>query len=78
MEPSAQIVRTYGIPKSALHEAYRENPVQRTRVQDALAKVRGLCAELEIFTPPFDRIWRRMGIAPGSSPARSRRRPPAS
>ena len=64
MEPSPQLVREYAIPKSALHEAYRANPEHRSRIQDALAKVRDLCSELEILTPPFDRLWYRMGIAP--------------
>jgi len=31
-------------------------------VVDALRKVRELCVELGIAVPPFDRLWRRMGI----------------
>ena len=62
MEPSAHMVRTYAIPREAIDAAYRRNPAHRRRVADALRKVRELCSELEIAVPPFDRLWRRMGI----------------
>jgi len=66
MQPSREIVRTYCIPRSALREAYVGNPRHRERVHDALAKVRALADDLEIRTPPFDRLWHRMGIAPAA------------
>jgi hypothetical protein len=62
MQPSADMVRRYAIPREALDAAYRRNPEHRRRVVDALRKVRELCVELEIAAPPFDRLWRRMGI----------------
>ena len=62
MEPSEHMIRTYAIPSDALDAAYRRNPEHRRRVLDALRKVRELCVELGIAVPPFDRLWRRMGI----------------
>jgi hypothetical protein len=62
MQPSADMVRRYAIPREALDAAYRRNPEHRRRVLDALRKVRELCVELGIAVPPFDRLWRRMGI----------------
>jgi hypothetical protein len=62
MEPSEHMIRTYAIPPEVLEQAYRRNPAHRRRVVDALRKVRELCIELEIAVPPFDRLWRRMGI----------------
>ncbi len=67
MEPSTQIINTYGIPKAVLREAYGDNPEHRRRVEAALGKVRDLCIELGIFARPFDQIWYRMGIAPAKS-----------
>jgi hypothetical protein len=62
MQPSADMVRRYAIPREALDAAYRRNPEHRRRVVEALRKVRELCVELRIAVPPFDRLWRRMGI----------------
>lgn len=62
MQPSPHVARTYGIPRATLAEAYRRNPVHRQRVVDALAKVRRLCVELDVAAPPYDRLWRALGI----------------
>jgi hypothetical protein len=62
MEPSADMVRRYAIPRDALDAAYRRNPEHRRRVVASLRKVRELCVELGIAVPPFDRLWRRIGI----------------
>ena len=62
MQPSADMIRRYAIPRDALDAAYRRNPEHRRRVVDSLRKVRELCVELAIAVPPFDRLWRRMGI----------------
>jgi hypothetical protein len=62
MQPSADMVRRYAIPREALDAAYRHDPEHRRRVVEALRKVRELCVELRIAAPPFDRLWRRMGI----------------
>lgn len=62
MRPSAQIVRTYGIPAEVLREAYGRNPVHRARTLEALAKVRALLDELGLVTPAAQRVWRWLGI----------------
>lgn len=61
MEPTPAMVRRYAIPKSVLREAYVSERARALRAA-ALRKPRELCVELGIATPPFDRIWRWMGI----------------
>lgn len=61
MEPPPAMVRRYGIPKAVLREAYRSERARAMRAA-ALRKPRELCVELGIATPPFDRLWRWMGI----------------
>jgi hypothetical protein len=61
MEPTPAMVRRYAIPKAVLREAYA-SPLARAQRAAALRKPRELCVELGIATPPFDRLWRRMGI----------------
>jgi hypothetical protein len=62
MRPSGQIVRTYGIPRAVIREAYTRNPVHRARTLEALRKVRELLAELGLVTPSSQRLWRFLGI----------------
>jgi hypothetical protein len=62
MRPSAQIVRTYGIPRAVIAEAYTRNPIHRARTLEALAKVRTLLVELGLVTPGAARLWRWLGI----------------
>jgi len=64
MRPSAQIIRTYGIPAEVVREAYTRNPVHRERTREALAKVRGLLDELGLITPGAARMWRVLGMQP--------------
>ena len=59
MRPSPQIVRTYGIPKAVLEEAYRRNPRHRQASIDALRKVRALCQELGLLKPG---LWKFLGV----------------
>jgi hypothetical protein len=61
MQPTPSMVRSYAIPRSVLREAYR-SPAARALREAALRKPRALCVELAIAVPPFDRLWRRMGI----------------
>lgn len=61
MQPSPAMVRRYAIPKAVLREAY-DSPAARAQRVAALRKPRELCIELGIAVPPFDRLWRRMGI----------------
>ena len=62
MQPSKQIIRTYGIPSAVVAEAYTRSPRHRADTLAALAKVRSLCEELGIITPWSQRVWQRSGI----------------
>jgi len=63
MQPSAQIVRQYGIPDAVIDEAYGTNPRHREKTLAALAKVRELCRELGLLTPVASPVWRVLGIS---------------
>jgi len=63
MRPSATIVRTYGIPKAVIREAYTRNPEHRARTQEAVAKVRALLGELGLYEGGAARVWRLLGLA---------------
>jgi hypothetical protein len=62
MQPSAEIIREYRIPRSVVDEAYRKNPVHRQKTLEALRKVRALCEELGIVTPLTKWLWKALGI----------------
>jgi hypothetical protein len=62
MQVSPQIVRTYGIPREVIAQAYDRNPEHRQRTLEALAKVRELCRELGLVTPWSRPVWQRFGI----------------
>src|SRR5438874_747357 len=62
LAPSRRLIRTYGIPKSVLNEAYKHNPEARQYVRDSLRKVRDLCVELGIVTPVSKQLWKAFGI----------------
>jgi len=66
MRPSGQIVRTYGIPRAVIREAYTRNPLHRARTLEALRKVRDLLADLGLLTPRSARLWRVLGIWDGA------------
>jgi len=62
LQAPPSVVRTYAIPRAVLDEAYRRNPRQRQRAAESLRKLRDLCVELGLAPPPFDRLWKRLGI----------------
>ena len=62
MQPSSQIIRQYGIPRSVVVEAYKRNPLHRQRTLAALEKVRTLCDELGLLTPLSVRLWKVLGL----------------
>lgn len=64
MQPTSAMVARYAIPKAVLREAYG-SPLARAHRVAALRKPRELCVELGIAVPPFDVLWRRMGIWSG-------------
>lgn len=59
--PTPATIRRHAIPRAVLREAYR-SPAGRALRAAALRKPRALCVELGIAVPPFDRLWRRLGI----------------
>jgi hypothetical protein len=59
MRPSTQVIRTYGIPRDVVAEAYTRNPRHRAETIEATRKIRELCLELGIAAPA---LWRRLGI----------------
>jgi len=62
MRPSAEIVRTYGVPREVVAEAYTQNPHHRAKTMEALGKVRDLCREIGIVTRWSLPLWQHMGI----------------
>jgi hypothetical protein len=62
MRPSAQIMRTYGIPRDVVREAYTANPTHRANTLAALRKVRDLLLDVGVVTPRSRRLWRWLGI----------------
>jgi hypothetical protein len=62
MRPSRTIVRTYGIPKAVLAEAYGPGTPSRDEVRASLRKVRNLLGELGLISPLSRKLWRRFGI----------------
>jgi len=62
MRPSAQVVRTYGIPSDVIREAYTRNPQHRAKTLEALHKVRDLLIEIGVVTPAARRLWKWLGI----------------
>jgi hypothetical protein len=69
LRPSKEIVRTYGIPKTVLKEAFDDNPQARQYVRDSLRKVRTLAVELGIVTPVSKQLWKAFGIWEDIAPA---------
>jgi hypothetical protein len=67
MRPSDDVIRTHGIPKAVVAEAYSGNPVHRARTREALAKVRALFEELGLLTPGAARDWRFTRLQPSRS-----------
>jgi hypothetical protein len=62
LRPSADVVRTHGIPGDVIAEAYTRNPRHRDNTLAALAKLRDLCRDVGIVTPWSVRLWRAAGI----------------
>ncbi len=62
MRPSPQIVRSYGIPRAVLREAYGPGSLGHARMLEALRKPRELCWELGVLNERWAPLWRRLGI----------------
>ena len=62
LRPSQFLVRTYGIPKEALAQAYGPGSIGECWALAALRKPRELCWELGILDDRWSWYWRRLGI----------------
>lgn len=62
MRPSAHVVRTYGIPKEVLREAYARGSLGAEHARQALGKPRELCWELGILNDRWSPLWKALGI----------------
>ena len=61
LEPSSEMVATYGIPKPVLKAAFSTSEAKQS-LKDAVGKVRRLCVELGLVTSLTRPIWKRLGI----------------
>jgi hypothetical protein len=64
LRPSRHVVRTYGIPRGVIREAYTRNPQHREATIASLERTRALCRELGLITPWSLRVWQVFGIWP--------------
>ncbi|HXJ36913.1 MAG TPA: diiron oxygenase [Candidatus Eisenbacteria bacterium] len=70
LRPSADIIRTYAIPKDVIRAAYTANPAHRAGTFAAIRKIRDLLTEVGVVTPSSRRLWRMLGIwEPGTAVA---------
>lgn len=68
--PSRAVRDHLGIPPEDLARA-RANPLTRQLLRDAAGRIRGLCRELGLLTPPAIAAWRAAGIWDAAPRARS-------
>ncbi len=64
LQPSAQVIRTYGIPSAVVAEAYTRNPRHRAGTIEALSKVRRLCREIGLLNSASEPLWSALGLLP--------------
>ena len=64
LRPSRHVVRTHGIPRGVIREAYTGNPQHREATIASLERTRALCRELGLITPWSLRVWQVFGIWP--------------
>jgi len=64
LDPPAALVRTYGIPKSVVREAYIDNPEHHAQVVAGLEPIRTLCEELGLISGLPAALWRAFGLQP--------------
>jgi hypothetical protein len=69
LEPSRQLMTTYGIPPDVIRDAYRRDATHRRYVRDSLRKVRTLAVSLDIVTPASKLLWKAFGIWDEPEPA---------
>jgi hypothetical protein len=69
MQPSRQVVRTHGIPRRVIREAYRKNPSHMVETRQSLRKVRQLWQELGLLRSGYRAVWRALGLIESKSTA---------
>lgn len=62
MRPSADIVRTYGIPREVMRSAYGRGSRHHRMVLAALRKPRELCWELGVLNDRWAPYWKALGL----------------
>jgi hypothetical protein len=62
LRPTPQIVKTYGIPRPVLREAFTKNPAHHNAVKASLRKVRKLADDLGLINVVSRPIWKLFGI----------------
>jgi hypothetical protein len=62
LQPSGQIVKTYGIPKPVIREAYTKNPEHKAQVRESLRKIRTLLTDLGLTDGPERLVWKSFGL----------------
>jgi hypothetical protein len=62
MQPSRHVIRTYGIPKAVVDEAYGPGSNAKQRTLEALRKARELCWEIGVLDERWARLWKVLGI----------------
>ena len=68
LQPSAQMVKKYHIPRSVIREAYTRNPAHRAESLASMRRVRKLCADMGLLTPGYQRVWRMLRLADDGAP----------
>lgn len=70
VDPTPELHHHHDVPKSVLREARKSKEGRRLR-KESVAKLRGLCRELELITPASKRIWLLVGLWSNDRPADS-------
>ncbi|MEV5568931.1 diiron oxygenase [Spirillospora sp. NPDC052269] len=72
LTPPPAMARRFGIPKPVMRQAYWRSDASRDTIADAVAGLRGLCAEVGLINPVSKRLWRALGIWRDGAGASSR------
>jgi len=67
LQPPRDIIKSYRIPQVVVRSAYHDNPAHHQELMERLTAVRQLCADIDIATPRFIRLWKWLNIWPDES-----------
>lgn len=62
LAPSRDLIRSYGIPRSVIDQAFTRNPAHHAESLRALRKLRALCQELGLLGPAATALWKALGL----------------